>query len=176
MLYLATFDKEYTIDQHAKDMMGLFLVTADKVSSLDLSDEFKFDDYNDFCEMASEFDYNRFRRLMQKYGVTAKHLETREGLTKYHGTGGPIASYTNEAQFKKIALESCKNWLKADTKGSKEYVEHQKLYGKIKMLNNAEQIDRAAKQCATILDQDAVWDHKFFNDFEDYLQYIFDNQ
>ena len=175
MLYLATFDKEWTISYHTKMMMGTLLVTANHVSDLDLHDEFDFEDYDEFCEMASEFDYNRFRRLMQKYGVTSRHLEDKAGLIKYHGAGGSLTSYTNEAQYKKIVLESCKTFLKKYTKGSKEYTETMKVTGKVKMLNTAEQIDKALKQHAIAMGQEYE-DHIFFNDFEDYLQYIFDNQ
>lgn len=177
MFFVAMFDnKELSIKEHAKLLMMLFICASYNCSDLDINDEIKHETFDDLDDIVCEYDYNRFRRLMQKYNVTVNHLISEESLDKYHGAGGRIMSYTSIMQFKRIYIKNIKNNLKKFDKNSKEYKETMKLYGKVKMFNDPAQLVEASMQAGRAVGQEIDYENKVFYDYEDYIQYVFDNQ
>ena len=176
MFFIATFDKEWTIAYHAKAIMESFICLSYDHSDLDIHDDIEFESFDDLDNVIGEYDYSRFRRLMQKHNITAKHFVNHDYLNKYHGTGGLIASYTNCRQLKNIYIENIKKFLKESDKDSARYKELMKFYGKIKMVDaNPDRLIELRKQCSFMLGEEEI-DNKVFYDYEDYIQYVFDNQ
>lgn len=177
MFYVAMFDnKELSIKYHAKSIMMAFICASYDCSDLDINDDIKHETFDDLDDIVCEYDYNRFRRLMQKYNVTVSHLISEESLDKYHGAGGRIMSYTSIMQLKHIYIKNIKNNLKKFDKNSKEYKETMKLYGKVKMLNDPAQMLEASMQGRRAVGLETDYENKVFYDYEDYIQYVFDNQ
>ena len=177
MFFIAMFDnKDFNIKHHAKSIMMEFICVSYDCSDLDIEDDIKHETFDDLDDIVCEYDYNRFRRLMQKYNVTVNHLISKELLDKYHGAGGRIMSYTSITQLKHIYIKNIKNNLKKFDKNSKEYKETMKLYGKVKMLNDPAQLLEASMHAGRAVGQEIDYENKVFYDYEDYIQYVFDNQ
>ena len=177
MFFIAMFDNtELSTREHAKLLMMEFICASYDCSDLDIKDDIKHETFDDLDDIVCEYDYNRFRRLMQKYNVTVNHLIREELLDKYHGAGGRIMSYTSIMQLKHIYIKNIKNNLKEFDKNSKEYKETMKLYGKVKMLNDPAQLLEASMQARRAVGLETDYENKVFYDYEDYIQYIFDNQ
>lgn len=176
MFYIALFDSNYTMKEHAKSIMMTFICASYDCSDLDINDDIKHETFDDFDDIVCEYDYNRFRRLMQKYNVTVNHLLSDEQLDKYHGAGGRITSYTSVMQLKHIYVKNIKYNLKKCDKKSNDYKELMKFYGKVKMLNDPTQLLEAVEQYGRAIGKDIDYENKVFYDYEDYIQYVFDNQ
>lgn len=175
MFFVATFNKEFTPTYHAASMMNAFILQCYDYSDLDISDDIKYDCIEDLDEIVKEYDYGRFRRLMQKYGITAKHIISFEKLDRYQGAGFATMSYNSTKQLKSIYVNNLKSYLKGLDKGTDKYKEAMKLYGKLKLVDDPESIFEAEQLFCTRTGQE-YYTKKVFYDFEDYLQYIFDNQ
>lgn len=176
MIFLAIFDANVNIKHHVSYMMNnIELVALDVGTHDDLIQDYNIDE-DKFDEFGETLDYNRIRQIMQQYDISTKRLIDRAGLGSIKGGSAVfIVSYVSVSQYKNIMLTDIKNLMKKYPKDSKEYTEIVKLHGKIKMFDTPEQIEQAFKQFLVRVNQDNVT-RIIFNDFEDYLQYIFDNQ
>ena len=176
MEYFVVFDKNYNISFYVENIMRdvLDIIIKDNIMS-DVLEEYPNYDTDKFVQWAHEIDYSTFRKFLQKYNISTKRITINTSDTET-GAYGLIYAYNDIKQFKKALIYNCKNLISHTEPNSMRYNEAEKLIGKIKLLDDINQIIPAVRQynSKTGTCIDAIYKH--FSDFDDYLKYIFDNQ
>jgi len=174
--YVALFDSFQTPKYHAGEAIyGLHLFLTEKFDYEAPNDDEIFDDsvMDNYKELAEKWDYTDYRKILSKYNVNIEELaEKGFNLSKKEsGEGLMFVYYASEAKLKRIALKNLKHDLGLYKDNSEKEKEVRQTIGKVKILEKPQDILDTMTQYAFPGDADEK--KLAFNDFEEYLEYVF---
>jgi len=181
--YIAHFDSEFDPKYHTHcAIFNLRYLLSEKYDDefSDESDElFDTSCSEDIDELVDKWDYDDYRRRLSKYNIKIDELaEKGFDVSKRHaGDDLMIIYYANNAKLKRIALKNMKkleNKYKDNPEKSKEV---RQIIGKIKILENPQDLLDVMRHGDNMISgYEVEYENIAFNNFEDYLQYIFEHK
>ncbi len=181
--YIAHFDSDFDPKYHTyRAIFNLRHLLNEKYDFEfpDESDElFNIGSIDDIDELAAKWDYDDYRRRLSKYNIKIDELaEKGFDLSKRHpGEDLMIIYYANNAKLKRIVLKNMKkleNKYKDNPEKSKEV---RQIIGKAKILENPQDLLDVMRHGDNMISgYEVEYENIAFNNFEDYLQYIFEHK